>query len=668
MKPVLPNWAVNLRALSLSEGLRAFCAVALPLLLGELFGVPQLGLAALGALLTCYSDPGGPAARRAPAVVAFALIGGVLYGLFGWLAAQSVGLAAALAALVIFCTSFARIFGQSAMQVGNLVSVATVLALGTPEPLIRGAVVHGANFWAGAAWAVFLTLVIWQTHPYAASRRALAEAARRLARLSQELLAFAANAEAQAVFSDNVLEFRGQVREAIEAARGVAYETFRRRGLVSPRGAQLSLRLESFERIFGGLIALSEQLEQDLAARADCVKPLRLVTGWLAAMAPEIEADRPLDTPRKRASLKRLRWALRSLPDAAERHVLAAIAEQFAILIAVAPPVGVPQSEPAPAGLRRRVLSPIRQNLNASSLALRHALRAGVIALPVLALTTRYGGVYSHWATITLVFCLQPYFAATWARTAERCAGTVLGGVLAAGVGLLVHTDLQLTIAMLPLTLCAFALRAVNYSLYVAVLTPMVVLLVEQLRPGESELYVALSRVVWSLLGGALAVVGSALLWPGFEAPKLEATISAAKNAHAAYAKAVIAAVLEPGHWQTADSARRAAGLASNNLEAALARALAEPHEGHEYMLVRAAAVDAVLRRMAGRLSLLTVERPDVAPEEREVWRAWPCWISSVLEEGSSTPHPLLPSGPGAQDLARLAGQIELAVNGSQNR
>ena len=668
MKPVLPNWAFNMRGFSLSEGLRAFCAVALPLLLGQVFDVPRLGLAALGALLTCYSDPGGPVARRAPAVICFALVGGTLYGLFGWLAAQSPAAGAALAAFVIFCTSFARIFGQSAMQVGNLVSVATVLALGTPEPLMLGAVMHGANFWAGAAWAAFLTLVIWQTHPYAASRRALAEATRRLARLSQELLAFAANAEAPAVFSDNVLEFRGQVREAIEAARGVAYETFRRRGLVSPRGAQLSLRLESFDRVFGGLIALSEQLEQDPAARADCVRPLRLVTGWLAAMAPEIEADKPLDTPRKRDSLKRLRRALRTLPDAAERHVLAAIAEQFAILIAVAPPTGAPQPVPGPQGFRRRVLSPIRQNLTTSSLAFRHALRAGVVALPVLAVTTRYGGVYSHWATITLVFCLQPYFAATWARTAERCAGTVLGGVLAAIIGLIVHTDLQLTVAMLPLTLCAFALRAVNYSLYIAVLTPMVVLLVEQLRPGESELYVALSRVIWSLLGGALAVVGSALLWPGFEAPKLETTMQAAKRAHAAYAGAVIAAVLTQSGWPTADSARRAAGLASNNLEAALARALAEPHKGHEGLLVRAATVDAVLRRMAGRLSLLTVERPDVAPEERTVWLAWPNWISKVLEDGALSPHPMLPSGPGAQDLARLAAQVELTVCRSQNR
>ncbi|MDE2238767.1 MAG: FUSC family protein [Rhodospirillales bacterium] len=662
MRPVLPNWAVNLRALSLSEGLRAFCAVALPLLLGQILDVPQLGLAALGALLTCYADPGGPAARRAPAVIAFALIGGAVYGGFGWLSAQSVGLAAALAAFVIFSTSFARIFGQSAMQVGNLVSVTTVLALGSPDPHMLQAALRGANFWAGAAWAAFLTLIIWQTHPYAASRRALAEAARRLSQFSQDLAVFAAKAGAEATFSDHALEFRGTVREAIETARSVAYETFRRRGLVSPRGAQLSLRLESFERIFGGLIALSEQLESDPAARGACVKPLRLISGWLAAMAPEIEADKPLDTPRKQASLGRLRASLEALPDTAELHALAAIAEQFAVLIAVAPPTGAPAPLPSPVGLHSQVISPIRQNLTMSSLAFRHALRAGVVALPVLALTTRYGGIYSHWATITLVFCLQPYFATTMARAVERCAGTVLGGVLAAMIGLLVHTDLQLATAMLPLTLCAFALRAVNYSLYVAVLTPMVVLLVEQLRPGESELYVAMSRVVWSLLGGALAVVATALLWPGFEAPKLEAGMRAARRAHAGYAEAVIAAVLGQGAWPAADAARRAAGLASNNLEAAVARALAEPHKGHEHAMVKAAAVDAALRRMAGRLSLLAVERPQVAPHEVAVWQEWPGWIGGALRDGATPPWPALPTGPGAEDLARLARQAELAA------
>ncbi|OYY02101.1 MAG: hypothetical protein B7Y73_09655, partial [Acidocella sp. 35-58-6] len=58
------NW--NVRAVSLAEGVRAGMAVAATVLAGELLGLPHFGLAALGALLTCFADPGGPVRRRAP--------------------------------------------------------------------------------------------------------------------------------------------------------------------------------------------------------------------------------------------------------------------------------------------------------------------------------------------------------------------------------------------------------------------------------------------------------------------------------------------------------------------------------------------------------------------------------------------------------------------------
>ena len=76
MKPprTTPVFAVNPSAASFAEGLRAGIAIALPVIAGVLFGLPDYGLAALGALLTCFADPGGTLARRVPAVVAFALL------------------------------------------------------------------------------------------------------------------------------------------------------------------------------------------------------------------------------------------------------------------------------------------------------------------------------------------------------------------------------------------------------------------------------------------------------------------------------------------------------------------------------------------------------------------------------------------------------------------
>ena len=662
MKPIRPDRRLNLRALSLSEALRAFCAVALPLLVGEVLGIPQLGLAALGALLTCFSDPGGPVARRVPAVVSYAVLGGLSYGFFGWFAAVAPYFSAVIAGLIIFCTSFARVYGQSGMQVGNLLSVAIVLALGSPDPSALEAVLRGCNFLVGASWAALLTLVIWQTHPHAAARRALADVARKLAVLNDELIMFAQGAESAKGFDERVLEYRGQVREAIETARSVALNTFRRKGLVSVRGAQISLRLESFERIFGALIALSAQVEESAQpVQAESLKLMLLVSAWLRTMETEIGADKEPDHPRKQASLKRFQTILNALPDTAERHVFMIFAEQFAIMATVsqsAVPVSTQAAEVVPKGW---IITPVRQNLTWSSSPFRHALRMGLTSMPLLLITSRYGGMYAHWATITLIFCLQPYFAATWARTLERCVGTVLGGVVAACIGFVVHTDFQLALAMLPLTICAFALRSVNFGLYIAAVTPMIVLLIEQLVPsGKSELYVALSRVLWSLLGGGVAVLSSAFLWPGFEAPKLATVIASAKREHLRYANAVFAALLDQKGWGAVENARRAAGLASNNLEASVARALAEPHGKHEELLMKAATADAAMRRLAGRLSLLAVERPDISAQNKPLWMAWKDWLHTALDQHKISPRPDLPKGPGADDLVRLARQVEL--------
>ncbi len=653
--------ALNVGAVSLAEGLRAGIAVAVTVLAGELFGLPHFGLAALGALLTCFSDPGGPVKRRVPAVLSFALASGVVFAVFGLVRAAGPWVAAPLGGLAIFIVCFARIFGQSGLQVGNLLSVAIVLALDAPASSLGQALAQGANLSAGALWAAFLTLAIWRLHPYKPSRNALADVSRRLAALTKDLVILAGAKTSVRAFESHAATHRRQVREAIETARGVALDTFRRRGVVSRRAAQMTVRLQTLEQVFAGLIALSDVLESD-EQRAAAVRPLRLVAGWLAALAPEIEAGTSLDTDRKRRSLINLRAEIARLPDdSTQRHVLEAIAENFAVLMTVSAPAG--QSVSSVAQMlpwRARFLSPIRANWNFGSAPMRHALRAGLISAPVLLVTMLFHQPFSHWATITLIFCLQPYFSATRARSIERIAGTALGGVLAAGIGLLTQTKTELAFTMLPLTMFAFTIRGVSYGAFIAALTPMVVLLVEQIAPGTSQVEVAALRVGYTILGGTLAVLGNLLLWPGFEHTRLETTRRAAIDAHVAYANAVFSALLQGA--PAPDGARRAAGMASNNFEAALSRALAEPHRGADQAIERSAVADAALRRIAGRLSVLALDRPVIPPEQRNLWAEWQAWLANSLA-AKAGPRPKLPDGAGADDLIRLARQVELIAN-----
>jgi hypothetical protein len=69
--------------------------------------------------------------------------------------------------------------------------------------------------------------------------------------------------------------------------------------------------------------------------------------------------------------------------------------------------------------------------------------------------------------------------------------------------------------------------------------------------------------------------------------------------------------------------------------------------------------VDAALRRMAGRLSVLSLDRPAIPAADRPLWEAWRRWLEDCLSS-NLRPRPALPSGAGAETLGRLARQAEL--------
>ena len=68
----------------------------------------------------------------------------------------------------------------------------------------------------------------------------------------------------------------------------------------------------------------------------------------------------------------------------------------------------------------RQAWNTLRQNLRLESDALRHALRVGIGATLAVALSRSFAVNHGYWMSLTLVFILQPYFAATWQRTVER--------------------------------------------------------------------------------------------------------------------------------------------------------------------------------------------------------------------------------------------------------
>ncbi len=172
-------------------------------------------------------------------------------------------------------------------------------------------------------------------------------------------------------------------------------------------------------------------------------------------------------------------------------------------------------------------------------------------------------------------------------------------------------------------------------------------------------------RALYVLIGSGLAVAAVLLLWPSWEPGRLARELQAAITAHGTYAAAEIAALLGEATEDEADLARRAAGIASNNLEACLHRMLLESR-ARDARLTAALTIDAALRRVAGRVSALHLEpgpRRDPA-----AWRVWANWIATatrMLAEGTTTlpPRPALPADDTLADsLTRMARQMDVTA------
>ena len=182
--------AIDLRAISLAEGVRAALSIAFIVAADQWLHWPPLLEAALAALLICLGDSGGPIRRRLPALFAFMLIGTAITIGFGVLRGAGMVVTVPLACLGIFAFSYARIWGQASAQVGNLLVVVLVLALDEPRSLPDAALL-GLVFAAGCLWAILLTMVIWRIHPFRPARHAVSDAYRSTARLVADLLGLA---------------------------------------------------------------------------------------------------------------------------------------------------------------------------------------------------------------------------------------------------------------------------------------------------------------------------------------------------------------------------------------------------------------------------------------------------------------------------------------------
>ncbi|MFO1127483.1 MAG: FUSC family protein [Rhodospirillales bacterium] len=660
---------LNVRGISVADGIRAALACGVVIGVEHWVDWPPLFYMALAANLTCFADAGGPLRPRLVALLSFAVLGALLWSGFGLLVSAGAVVVLPVACVVIFCTSFARVWGLSALAVGNVLTVALVLSLDRSLSVDQ-AVVIGAMFLAGALWAILMAVAVWRLDPYRPARAAVVEVWRRLAEMTVDLRALLRRPDVSAAeWDSHERAHRRAIRDAVEAARTAVGDLARLRGSVSERTSRALLRLEAGEQLFGALVALADVLSEDRCP--DRRRTGRRLVRVLAPLLTLVARSMRSETAPGRAALESA--LTRALACAAADPGLHSIAETIVDRLRIVLKLyGVEEAvvgegvveEPTAASAWERMMGPVRANMTWDSVVLRHSLRAALVAVPALAITLNWRGAFTHWLTITVVLTMQPFFAATWQRALERILGTVMGGLVGA---ILVHaasTPLDLAALMFPLCILGFSARQVSYGAFIACMMPQLVVLVELIQPGYSSWDIVEMRALFTVLGGVIAVLGCLLLWPSWEQPRLIRDLKAALRAYAAYADGVFADVAGEAVEPPLQQRRRRAGVAMSNLEASISRALQEPRQGRDarQRLEAIMVADATLRRFGGRLLVLHHDRASRGALDGESLRRWRSWITTTVcafADGKTSPHPR-PDEPHAEALSRMARQIEL--------
>jgi uncharacterized membrane protein YccC len=621
---------------SLSEGLRAAVASAAMLLLGNILDNSAFSWAAIGAFWTCLADAAGTNRMRLASMMGFAILSTLCGALTAY--ASGAGTLAAAAAILVFSSvgALARIWGAAASQVEILAATACVVMVDRPLHSVREGVPFLLIYLSGCIFATALSFTVWRIHPFAPARFALRAAYFRLGdmiRDSARLLAL--ETTDFDLWATHAASFRGRARAAIETARNrlanvPASRTERRESYES-----LLIALADTERIFAYLIAVTDACARGhhhLVRPGRAIRTLSVMAEVLRRIGKAI-TDEPSTPPV--AHLQHLHALARKLETAlGELLTLRLSSETLELDHAHAQ-----RHTWFKAGLQvvKRSWGTLKANASSQSTGLRHAARVGIATTAGFLIVREFHLPFGYWATMATLLVLQPSIATTWPRSAERAAGSIVGGLLAALIGLVVHSPLAVSLTVIPLICATMALRRVNYSLFVLFLTPTFVLVADFATPGANEFIYAVARLGNNVLGCAIALLATFFLWPARE-PDFDNRLADAVSANLAYLAGALAAGSD--NERKLERLRRAAGLASNNAEEAYSRLRLERLS--RTATERSASTSlALLRRVAGTATRIRSHHPGTG-----VGGALVLWVSSVSQEINARLHKTLPSSP----------------------
>ena len=628
----------------LSQGLRITIGVIMPAIVLSYFNNLPTGIVvSLGAMSVSVTDNPGPIHHRRNGMIACNLIIFFVALITGYVAALPVVLGAFLF-LCCFLFSIIGIYGSRATSIG--LSALLVMVLNIDRPMEGMAVLLNAIYiFAGGAWYIVLSLLLYSLRPYKLIQQALGECIQSTADYLRIKAAFYSkgadedkNYQLLLIRQADLHQKQDLIRELLFKSRNLVKESTNTSRILVMMFLDI---VDLFERVM-----TSHQDYKSLHRFFDESNILEEYRAILLMMADDLDetgiavksgrpaADKPAVTVRL-AALRERFFSLRDTTRTAEnvegfislRHILESmedIADRLRTLRGYTRYDKQVAVDLKSLDLDQFIshqdidLHLVKENLSFSSNIFRHSIRVSVATLIGYIISQFLPFGHSYWVLLTIVVILKPAYTLTKKRNYERLFGTIAGAVMGIAVLYFFQDKTVLLAFLIFFMVCTYSLIRIRYLLSVLFMTPYILLLFHLLNPAGFRTVLS-DRLIDTGIGSAIAFLANLFILPAWEHEQIrDYMYDTLKNAIGYFKQVAAALQSSPVSVTQYKLSRKNTFVAQANLSDAFNRMLSEPKSKQKD--IRSIHQFVVLNHMlVSHIATLSYyARPEISRDNRE--------------------------------------------------
>lgn len=594
-----------------ADGLRITFGVLLPSLILAQFGLLKYGMTlSLGALCVSVVDTPGPIVHRRNAMLVTTVLITVLSVIVG-LTNKNQYFIAVLLVGCSFLFSMFFLYGTRAALVGTASLLIMVLSIDDVRPW-KDVLIYSALVFSGSLWYTVLSYFFYRLRPYRLVQQTLSDS---IHEVSEFLRAKAKFYHENTNYDDNyaeLIQLQVAVHEKQDAVREVLFKTREIVRESTPEGRFLLLvfvdMVDLYEQVMStyynykqlhdqfdkaGILSRYERIINRIAWELDEIafalktggtpRPPAVLTEDVKRLKDEINVLEKDNTDGKYNTLGLI--ALKNIEVNIEN-----IAARVKTINGYFNKKEKKNLKNSSAVDTERFITRQKfdaklffDNLTFSSSTFRHAMRVSIAMLIGYLVAKILDSSHSYWILLTVLVISKPAFSLTKQRNYERLIGTVIGALIGMGILVYIHDKHTLFFILLFCMIGTYSFQRKNYIVSVLFMTPYILVLFDFL--GMGSLSIARERIFDTLIGSAIALLGSYTLFPNWENKNLKEAMLSTLRANMAYFHEVTLLYTETEHNLTNYRlSRKEVYVTSANLSSIFQKMFSEPKSKQRLM------------------------------------------------------------------------------------